>query len=91
MLDERWGTDEAEIAGALAALLEKECNPAVVRQAEAALDGRHRGLEGKLAEFGLSELPTEPALLAAVAWGARTCPGAGPVRRDRDGAAPFWG
>jgi Acyl-CoA dehydrogenase, C-terminal domain len=68
VLDERWAEDDAEVAGALAALLEKECTPAVVREAEAALDGRHRGLEAKLTEFGLSDLPTDPGLLAAVAW-----------------------
>jgi len=68
MLDERWDEHEAEVLEALGALLEKECTPAVVRQAEAALDGRDRGLEARLAEFGLGELPTDPALLTATAW-----------------------
>jgi Acyl-CoA dehydrogenase, C-terminal domain len=68
VLDERWGPAEVEVAEALATLLEKECPPAVVREAEAAFDGRHRRLETQLASFGLGELPTEPSLLTAVAW-----------------------
>ncbi len=67
MLDERWGEDERELAGGLRAVLEKECPPAVVREAEAAVDGRAPALERVLDEFGLGELPAEPALLAAAA------------------------
>jgi hypothetical protein len=68
VLDERWGPAEAELAEGLAHLLDKECTPAVVREAEAAADGRHPGLEAALSAFGLSDLPPAPGLLAAAAW-----------------------
>jgi hypothetical protein len=68
VLDERWGPAEAELAEGVAALLEKECALAVVRDAEAAADGRHPALEAHLDAFGLGDLPPEPGLLAAAAW-----------------------
>jgi hypothetical protein len=68
MLDERWGDEEHDLATGLRGLLEKHCDSAVVRDAEAAADGRHAELEGRLADFGLWELPPDPGMLAAAAW-----------------------
>jgi alkylation response protein AidB-like acyl-CoA dehydrogenase len=68
MLDERWGEEEQELADGLRGLLEKHCDGAVVREAEAAPDARHHELEARLVDFGLWELPADPGLLAAAAW-----------------------
>lgn len=68
MLDERWPSDAAELSSGLRSLLEKTCGPDVVRAAEARPDGRDRGLDERLASFGLWELPATATMLSAAAW-----------------------
>jgi hypothetical protein len=68
MLDERWPSDVADLSAGLRSLLEKACGPEVVRAAESRPDGRDPALEEKLDTFGLGELPTSAAMLAAAAW-----------------------
>ena len=68
MLDERWPSDVAEMSAGLRSLLEKACGPEIVRSAEARDDGRDPALEEKLDAFGLWELPSSGAMLAAAAW-----------------------
>lgn len=68
MLDERWDSDDADLAAGLRAVLEQECTPATVRAAEGAPDGRAPDLEKHLGEFGLDDLPTDAATLTVAAW-----------------------
>ena len=68
MLDERWSEEEAAVADGLRGLLQKTCDAAVVRGAEAAADGRSPELETALREFGLWDLPNQAGVLTAAAW-----------------------
>lgn len=68
MLDERWDADDADLAAGLRAILDAECTSEVVRAAERAPDGRAPELEARLHDFGLDDLPADPATLTAAAW-----------------------
>src|SRR6266545_5157681 len=68
MLDERWGSDATEIGWGLRALLDKQCDAAAVRAAEARTDGCDENLEERLDSFGLWELPADAEVLASAAW-----------------------
>jgi len=67
VFDERWSDDAEELGRGLRGLLAKECTTSHVREAEASPDGRDRALEAQLDAFGLSDLPSEPQLLARAA------------------------
>lgn len=68
MLDERWSEEEVAVVEGLRTVLQKACDSAAVRAAEAAADGRSADLEAALDGFGLWELPARPGVLAAAAW-----------------------
>ena len=68
MLDERWSPDVEEVAVALRRMLESECTPERVRQAEARPGARDEALEKQLDEFGIDALEGDTELFARVAY-----------------------
>lgn len=66
MFDERWPTEQADVAAELRRLLADACGPDVVRAAEAGDLAPAELLAKRLSEFGLADLPADPILHALV-------------------------
>jgi Acyl-CoA dehydrogenase, C-terminal domain len=89
MLDERWPTEQAEVAAELRRLLADACAVDVVRAAEAGDIATAEVLAKRLTEFGIAELPRDPVLGALVAGELGRA--LAPVRIDEEQVTPLAG